>query len=125
MDFFNKLGEKAPTVLREFKKYVVLPIIKELFDHDYFKNRIDNVLIFVKLSDSQLMELANKELNNLKILIEDTFDIKITWHNRVSSSMVKGFNIDYGARSIKNEIVRRLEWPLLTAFQNKPFKTWN
>ncbi len=88
-----------------------------------FLNRIDDIIIFNKLSDSDIHTIAEIMLNELKTRIR-ALGIDITFENSVSELVAKeGFDPVYGARPLRRAIIRLIEDPFSTALLEGKLKT--
>ncbi len=80
-----------------------------------FLNRIDDIIIFSKLTDSDIRAIADIMLAEVKARIA-ALDITITFDEAVSSLVAKeGFDPVYGARPLRRAIVRMVEDTFSTA----------
>ncbi len=65
-----------------------------------FLNRVDDIIVFSKLTKPQIEEIAEKMLENLKVRLEN-LNITLKWDNGVKSALAeKGFDDIYGARPL-------------------------
>ena len=77
-----------------------------------FLNRVDDIIVFSKLTKPQIEEIADKMLMNLKLRLQN-INITITWDGDVKSALAdKGFDDIYGARPLRREIQSKIEDPL-------------
>ncbi len=86
----------------------VMDALKHTFRPE-FLNRVDEIILFNKLSDGDIEKIASIMLDEVKNRIAD-LSIRVTFAPEVVSSLVKeGFDPVYGARPLRRAIVRRVE----------------
>ena len=91
--------DKQATMLAELKKYFRPELI----------NRIDNIVVFNKLSASVMKEIAKKMLAELnKNLRQSGVELKFT-NNTLNYLVKNGTNDDFGARPLKRLITSKIE----------------
>ena len=74
-----------------------------------FLNRVDEIIVFNKLSDKEIEQIAVIMLGEIRKRIED-IGIQITFDEQVAALLAKeGFDPVYGARPLRREIQRRIE----------------
>ena len=77
-----------------------------------FLNRVDDIIVFSKLTKPEIEEIADKMLGNLKARLEN-LNITLLWDETVKSALAdKGFDDVYGARPLRREIQSKIEDPL-------------
>ena len=105
----NQLGFAAEAPKEEEDmKAKVREALKATFRPE-FLNRIDEIIIFNKLSDENIRRIASLMLEDVKKRIEAK-DISISFDDDVIASLAKeGFDPVYGARPLRRAIVRRVE----------------
>jgi len=86
----------------------VQPILKTHFKRDEFLGRITEMVYFLPFSRSELRELVLKELEYWEKKAKKNHNMDLTWENEVLNVLADGYDIQYGARSIKHEVARRL-----------------
>lgn len=96
------------TVSRRFKEQVVQPILKRHFRRDEFLGRINEMVYFLPFSRSELIKLVTKELDFWAKRAADRHHISLTWDKEVLDVLADGYDVHYGARSIKHEVERRV-----------------
>ncbi|KAK4887057.1 hypothetical protein RN001_003328 [Aquatica leii] len=107
----NKLDEEDVediTISRKFKDEVVKPILKRHFKRDEFLGRINEIIYFLPFSRNELLELVNKELKVWAKRANEKHKIDLKWDRGVESALADGYDVNYGARSIKYEVERRV-----------------
>ncbi len=74
-----------------------------------FLNRVDDIIVFSKLTRSEIEEIADKMLENLAKRL-DNLNITFTWDASVKGALAdKGFDDIYGARPLRREIQSKIE----------------
>ncbi|XP_022904818.1 mitochondrial disaggregase-like [Onthophagus taurus] len=104
-------------VSRKFKDQVVKPILKRHFKRDEFLGRINEIVYFLPFSRSELIQLVEKELQLWAQRAKDKHKIDLMWDRNVQSTLADGYDINYGARSIKYEVERRVVNQLAAAHE--------
>lgn len=100
--------EEQITISRTFKDRVVQPILKRHFKRDEFLGRITEMVYFLPFSQGELHELVLKELEYWKGKAKKNHGMELTWETEVLNVLADGYDIRYGARSIKHEVERRV-----------------
>ncbi|KAK7098087.1 mitochondrial disaggregase-like isoform X2 [Littorina saxatilis] len=113
------------TVSRKFKDIVVRPILKKHFQRDEFLGRINEIVYFLPFSRAELSKLVSKELNFWAQRAETKHKIKLLWDHRVVDVLADGYDVHYGARSIKYEVERRVVTQLAMAHERQLIKGGN
>ncbi len=89
-------------------KEKVLSELKEAFRPE-FLNRVDDIIVFNKLSHDEISEIAVKMLENLQKRL-DNLNIKVEFDRSAISALAdKGFDPVYGARPLRREIQSSIE----------------
>ncbi|XP_068081929.1 mitochondrial disaggregase [Anabrus simplex] len=112
----NELSERI-TLSRNFKEKVVFKILKKHFGRDEFLGRINEIVFFLPFSRSELHRLVLKELNYWAKKAKDTHNVDITWDQDVETILTDGYIVQFGARSIKYEVERRVVNQLAAAHE--------
>lgn len=116
-----ELMEKV-TISKHFKENVVQPILKRHFRRDEFLGRITEIVYFLPFSKSELIKLVQMEMEHWAKRAKDKHDIELTWDKRLLEALSEGYNIHYGARSIKHEVERRVVNQLAAAHEQQLIK---
>ncbi|XP_014291431.1 mitochondrial disaggregase [Halyomorpha halys] len=103
------------TISRSFKDKVVRPILKRHFGRDEFLGRINEIVYFLPFSNSELNKLVSKELNYWATKAKEKHNVILYWDTGVETVLAGGYNMHYGARSIKYEVERRVVSKLAAA----------
>jgi ATP-dependent Clp protease ATP-binding subunit ClpC len=78
-----------------------------------FLNRIDEIIIFNKLSEDSIMAILNKELNDLKVNLNEIGGYSLKVSSSAKKIIIKqGFDKKYGARQLNRTIEKLLESPI-------------
>lgn len=104
----NEDYQEKITISRKFKDTIVRPILKSHFQRDEFLGRINEMVYFLPFSDQELKQLVVKELDYWAARAKASNKIEMTWDEKVVDVICKGYDVHYGARSIKHEIERRI-----------------
>ena len=115
-------NEGKVTISRDFKENVVYPILKYHFRRDEFLGRISEFVYFLPFSKSELIQLVSRELEFWAAQAKKNHCIKLSWNNDVLEVLADGYNVHYGARSIKHEVERRVVNQLATAHERDLIK---
>ncbi len=74
-----------------------------------FLNRVDDIIVFSKLTQDEIKQIAGKMLDNLKKRLAN-LNITIDFTDEVLTALAdKGFDAVYGARPLRREIQNRVE----------------
>jgi len=74
-----------------------------------FLNRVDDIIVFSKLNQDEIKQIAGKMLDNLKSRLTN-LNITIDFTDEVLTALAdKGFDPVYGARPLRREIQNRIE----------------
>ena len=112
----NSIGDV--TVSEHFKEKIVRPILKSHFRRDEFLGRINEMVYFLPFSEIELNQLVTKELESWSKRAQERHKIKLTWDSEVIQLLTSGYNVHYGARSIKHEIERQVVNQLAEAYES-------
>lgn len=97
-------GEQKEQVDKEFKQQVVKPILKFHFKRDEFLGRINEFVYFLPFSDAELRQLVEMQLKQWKKISSEKHGIKLSWTEDVVTVLTDGYDVSYGARSVKHEV---------------------
>ncbi|NXY00023.1 CLPB protein, partial [Centropus bengalensis] len=111
-----QVSEKI-TISKQFKEKVIRPILKAHFRRDEFLGRINEIVYFLPFCHSELLQLVNKELNFWAKKAKARHNITLLWDREVMDVLADGYNLHYGARSIKHEVERRVVNQLAAAYE--------
>lgn len=105
------------TISKQFKEKVIRPILKAHFRRDEFLGRINEIVYFLPFCHSELIQLVNKELSFWAKKAKARHNITLLWDREVLDVLADGYNLHYGARSIKHEVERRVVNQLAAAYE--------
>ena len=102
---FTPEGEKQEEVnVRD----LVMSELKQVFRPE-FLNRVDDIIVFNKLTKPEIKEIAGKMLETLTKRL-DTLGVKITFTDSAVEKIAdEGFDDTYGARPLRRAIVTNIE----------------
>ncbi|KAI8640673.1 P-loop containing nucleoside triphosphate hydrolase protein [Parasitella parasitica] len=100
--------QRQISLSRQFIEHVIHPILYEHFRRDEFLGRINEVLFFLPFSEEELREITSRELSRWAEKARARHGITMTWDPEVVDVLSDGYNIRYGARSIKYEVERKV-----------------
>jgi len=104
---FGDAGESEHTDVRE----LVMSELKQVFRPE-FLNRVDDIIVFNKLTKDEIKEIAGKMLATLSRRL-DSLGVKIRFTDQAIERIAdEGFDDTYGARPLRRAIVTRIEDPL-------------
>ncbi|XP_072317924.1 mitochondrial disaggregase [Eucyclogobius newberryi] len=106
-------------ISRQFKESVIRPILKAHFRRDEFLGRINEIVYFLPFCHSERIQLVSKELNFWAKKAKQRHDITLKWEQQVLDLLAGGYNVHYGARSIKHEVERRVVNQLAAAYEQE------
>ena len=109
--------EDKITISRHFKEKVVQRILKRHFGRDEFLGRINEIVYFLPFSKSELSKLVERELNFWSDKAKEKHNVDVLWDKQVLNFLADGYNVYYGARSIKHEVERRVVTQLALAHE--------
>lgn len=115
--YFGFGDEASADSDNESIKENVLAELKKAFKPE-FLNRVDDVVVFKKLTKDDIIEVAVKMLNTLKKRLEE-MGIDIEFSEEVAKQLaLKGFDDVYGARPLRRAIRSEIEDALSEAILN-------
>ena len=89
-------------------KELVLGELKNTFRPE-FLNRVDDIIVFSKLEKAEIIEIAEKMLQNLSRRTEN-LNITLEFDSSVKTALAEiGFDAVYGARPLRREIQNKIE----------------
>jgi len=110
-------------ISRHFKEKVVQPILKYHFGRDEFLGRINEIVYFLPFSRQELFQLVERELKFWAEKAKAKHDMDLVWDTQVLNHLADGYNVYYGARSIKHEVERRVVAELALAHEQDKLST--
>ncbi|XP_074649862.1 mitochondrial disaggregase-like [Tubulanus polymorphus] len=115
----NLVLSERVTISRNFKDKIVRPILKRQFRRDEFLGRINEIVYFLPFSRSELAKLVVKELQFWAQKASEKHQMDLTWDHQVIDVLADGYDVHYGARSIKHEVERRVISQLASAHEKQ------
>ncbi len=92
-------------------KQAVLGELKQLFKPE-FLNRVDDIIVFNKLSEDDIKNIAKNLLDNLRGRLAE-LDVKVSFTDEAVGAVAnEGFDELYGARPLKRAIMSKIEDPI-------------
>ena len=89
-------------------KELVMGELRNVFRPE-FLNRVDDIIVFNKLTQDEIKQIAKKMLNTLAKRLEN-MDIKISFTDAAIAAIAdKGFDDNYGARPLRRAIQSEIE----------------
>lgn len=89
-------------------KELVMGELKNQFRPE-FLNRVDDIIVFNRLTEPQIKEIAGKMLESLKTRLK-AMDIEIEFaDNAISELASVGFDENYGARPLRRAVTEKIE----------------
>jgi len=107
LDYKGTLGGAEEALMRA-------TVMEELRAHfrPEFLNRVDEIIVFHSLSEEELMEIVDLQLERLRRRLEER-RITLVLDTAAKRHLVKaGYDPSYGARPLKRTIQKELETPL-------------
>lgn len=117
-DAERKMVERQIALSRQFIEYTIYPLLHSHFRRDEFLGLINEILIFLPFSEKEVDELLYRELSRWANKTKSRHGITITWEPEVIEILAFGYNVRYGARSIKYEVERKIVNPLAKAYED-------
>jgi ATP-dependent Clp protease ATP-binding subunit ClpB len=122
-DSYGKIGAAELALVRsetnQFINKIVHPILKRHFKRDEFLGRINEIIVFHPFVTQDLENIVAKELDKWKTRSLKRQNISLKWTDELVTSLTKDYNENYGFRSIKHEVEKRVINVLASAFENK------
>ena len=109
-------------ISKRFKEEEVRPILKRHFKRDEFLGRINEIVYFLPFSQAELSKLVIKELKFWASRAKAKHNIELIWDHLVVDVLASGYNVHYGARSIKHEVERLVVSQLALAHERELIK---
>ncbi len=104
---FERITPSNREDIIEKTKNLVMDMMKKTIRPE-FLNRIDEIIMFSPLSESEIAEVVKMQLNNVaKSLAESGIDLRYS-DEAVRSISIVGFDPEFGARPVKRVIQRKV-----------------
>jgi len=95
--------EQYLNAVGEFTKELY-PVLKKSFKRDEFLGRINQIVVFLPFKEKEISQVIEIELKKWKKRAEDQHAIKLSWSSDVVESLVGGYDVNFGARSVTNRV---------------------
>ncbi|MDR0914113.1 MAG: ATP-dependent Clp protease ATP-binding subunit [Oscillospiraceae bacterium] len=116
--------ENAENAEQKNIKDTVMSELKKLFRPE-FLNRVDDIIVFSKLNEDEIKDIAQKLLATLSLRLAD-LGITLTFSDAAMTAIAKeGYDPIYGARPLKRAIRSKLEDKLSEKLLEKSIPTGN
>ena len=102
------ITDEGNLLSRKFMNSSIYPILRAHFKRDEFLGRIDEILFFLPFNENELGQIVVKELQRWSDKANARHHMTLEWDNRVVEKLAEGYNVRYGARSIKHEVEKRV-----------------
>ncbi len=119
----GSIGFKAQEFSTDYKdmKYRLLEEVKKTFKPEFI-NRVDDIVVFQKLTKEDLYKIIDIEIDHLRKRLSER-DIEIQLDQKAKDFLItKGFDLMYGARPLRRTLQRYLEDPLAEEIISKKIK---
>ncbi len=104
----NSLGFTSDENENQNIKELVMTELKNLFRPE-FLNRVDDIIVFNKLTKEEIKNIAAKMLSNLKVRLK-SMNIEIEFTDNALTEIANvGFDDTYGARPLRRAITSKIE----------------
>jgi ATP-dependent Clp protease ATP-binding subunit ClpC len=104
-------GDGSATDENTNVKDLVMSELKQVFRPE-FLNRVDDIIVFEKLTKDEIKEIASKLLDTLRARL-DGLGVTVSFTDKAIERIAdEGFDPTYGARPLRRAIVTRIEDPL-------------
>ncbi|RKP35213.1 P-loop containing nucleoside triphosphate hydrolase protein [Dimargaris cristalligena] len=101
-------NDESTSLSRKFINTTIYPILRGHFQRDEFLGRINEILFFLPFNQTELHRIVIKELQRWAQKAQSRHHIQLSWSDSVVDLLSEGYNIRYGARSIKHEVEKRV-----------------
>ena len=119
----GSIGFKAQEFSTDYKdmKTRLLEEVKKTFKPEFI-NRVDDIVVFQKLTREDLVHIIDIEVDQLRKRLSER-DIEIQLDQKAKDFLIdKGFDLMYGARPLRRTLQRYLEDPLAEEMISKRIK---
>jgi len=82
------------------------PVLKKAFKRDEFLGRINQIVVFLPLTNQEISQVIEIELKKWQKRAEEQHLIRLSWSPKVVERLVESYDMNYGARSVINEVQR-------------------
>ena len=107
----ERMEKKGAELTKEVILELLQPVLKSHFRPE-FLNRLDDILPFLPLKQSDMAKIVTIQLEGVKKRIQDR-DIQLTWsENLVNYLAAEGYDPIFGARPLKRLVQEKVLNPL-------------
>lgn len=93
----------------EDMKNMIMDEVKTLFKPEFI-NRLDDIIVFKALGESEVLSIAGLMLKELKDRVKENTDIKITYGAKLKKFIFeKGYDKKFGARPLRRAVQQYIE----------------
>ncbi|KAI5118401.1 hypothetical protein M0805_007535 [Coniferiporia weirii] len=82
------------------------PILKGALKRDEFLGRINQIVVFLPLNQEEIELVVKGELNMWRKRSNEKHEISVSWAHEVVKKLALAYDVNYGARSVVNEVQR-------------------
>ncbi|KAH8111537.1 P-loop containing nucleoside triphosphate hydrolase protein [Phellopilus nigrolimitatus] len=97
--------EEYMRVVGQFNR-AIYPILKRELKRDEFLGRINQIVVFLPLSQEEIGTVIKGELDIWRRRAQEKHAIKLSWANEVVRKLATAYDVNYGVRSVANEVQR-------------------
>jgi len=97
--------EEYHRVINRFNKELH-PVLKQSLKRDELLGRINQIVVFLPLDYEEIRANIDKELMTWKRRSLEKHGIELTWCTEVVENLTQGYDINFGVRSVVNEVRR-------------------
>lgn len=101
-------ANEDPKVSSHFRYSVIRPILKARFRMNEFIGRINETVYFLPFSPDELLQLVDLDLTRWQEKTKKRHGVDLTWSDKVPALIARGYDVHYGARSLKYELDRQV-----------------
>lgn len=95
--------EEYLLIVRNFNR-TLYPTLKGQFQRDEFLGRINQIIVFLPLNIQEITIVVEGELNMWRRRSSEKHKISLTWTSGVVHKLAQSYDLNYGVRSVVNEV---------------------
>uniref|UniRef100_A0A8H7XTG9 Uncharacterized protein n=1 Tax=Psilocybe cubensis TaxID=181762 RepID=A0A8H7XTG9_PSICU len=80
------------------------PVLKKTLKRDEFLGRINQMVVFLPFTENEIRKIVRVELDKWKKRAHEHHGIRLSWTPEVIAKLAQGYDENYGARSVSNEV---------------------
>ncbi|KAL5512880.1 hypothetical protein ACEPAH_3278 [Sanghuangporus vaninii] len=92
-------------IIQDFTRSI-RPELMHHLERDEFIGRIDQIVVFLPLSQEEIKVAVHRELETWRKRSEEKHKISLTWTDDVVEKLAESYDVNYGVRSVVNEVQR-------------------